>query len=133
VDPLPLLRHFSARHQSIYDNGQVLSAPPHRVWGLPGCPTTSCPSKAFDFQSEVPRKSTLFHEKARCSCNLCGFRRTWISRPSWKAVGALYPRRFWFDFLVHRSHLAALNVSLLENQADCREAHTRDGLMDVDG
>jgi hypothetical protein len=118
-----------------HENGQVLSrtlvlsVPPSRVWGLPlqGCPTTSCPSKAFDFRSEVPRKSALLHEKARFSCNLCGFRTAWISRPSWiKDVGALYPRRFWFDSPVHRSHLAAFNTSLLEHKADCREDDTRE-------
>jgi hypothetical protein len=113
----------------------VVSVPPYRVWGIPlkGCPEATCSATRLDFQSEVPKKFARLHEKARFSCNICGFRTNWIQRPSWiHEVGALYPRRFWFDFPVHHSHFAAFDKSLLEHQVNGKDRNVHELPMEID-
>jgi hypothetical protein len=113
----------------VHSRTVALSNPPTRVWGisLPGCPRKGCSAKPHDVRSEVHRKSTVFHEKARFSCISCGFRTTWIQRPPWiHEMGAIYPRRFWFDFPLHHSDLATFNASLLAHQVTGEESMEMD-------
>jgi hypothetical protein len=138
---LELLKHSSVtllfqKDGSVQCRTLALSYPPIRMWGilLPGCPSPTCSAKPLDVRSELHRKCIVFHEKARFSCKICGFRTGWIKRPSWlHELGAAYPRRFWHDSPIHHSHLSSFTTSLQTSVVASGENDANDEVMDVDG